>query len=183
MNVFVSYLKKLVISLGSIIRADDYYALIIHPYMASYYSRNGAYRYLGFNQFNSVETMEANDSDFVNRAYSYPQAIYKSDIEFSNQIIENLESNKDRNNFIFAVSVQTHAPFGGNKNSNYNVTYTGDKSTRKSTLEEFNGYLRNLKETDDSLRILMDYLKTREKETIVGILWRSSAKIRNVPIC
>ncbi|WP_162474078.1 sulfatase-like hydrolase/transferase [endosymbiont 'TC1' of Trimyema compressum] len=43
----------------------------------------------------------------------------------------------------------------------------GDKSTRKSTLEEFNGYLRNLKETDDSLRILMDYLKTRDKETIV----------------
>ena len=42
MNVFVSYLKKPVISLGSILRADNYYALSLHPYMASYYSRNRA---------------------------------------------------------------------------------------------------------------------------------------------
>lgn len=167
MNIFVSYLRKPVISLGSILRADDYYSLGLHPYIPSFYSRNMAYDYLGFNQFDFLDTMEANDKDFVNRAYSSPQDIYASDIELSNQIKESLEKNPERNNFIFAISIQTHAPFNSSKDSKYNVTYTGDKSSQKSTLEEFNGYISNLKETDDSLRILLEYLKTREKETLV----------------
>ena len=166
-NIFLNYLKNPIISLGSILRANDYYALSLHPYMANYYNRNVVYKYLGFNQFNSLEVMKVNDYNFANRAYSYHRATYVSDIELSNQIIENLKNNRDRNNFIFAISVQTHVPFVLNKNLSYNVIYTGDKSTQKSTLEEFNGYLRNLKETDDSLRVLIEYLKARDKYTIV----------------
>ncbi|WP_162473783.1 hypothetical protein [endosymbiont 'TC1' of Trimyema compressum] len=45
-------------------------------------------------------------------------------------ILENIDNNKKSGEkpdiiYIQAVSVQTHAPFGANKNPNYNVTYTG----------------------------------------------------------
>ena len=90
-NIYAKYINEPMISMGSILRNQGYYSLVIHPYMESFYSRTKNYQYLGFNRFDSIESMRAADPDFNERAYSYEGAEYPSDRELVHQIITDLE--------------------------------------------------------------------------------------------
>ncbi len=166
-NIFASYINDPMISIGSILRNQGYYALALHPYMESFYSRTKNYRYLGFNRFDSIESMRAADPEFDERAYSYEGAEYPSDRELVHQIISNLEAQQGEDTFIFAVSVQIHIPFENYADSEYYIEYTGDQYTDPDEIKEIEGYASNLRETDAALQTLVEYLEQRDKETIL----------------
>lgn len=166
-NVYASYIDRPMISLGSILRQQGYYSLVMHPYLEMFYNRTDNYRYLGFNRFDSIESMRAADPDFDQHAYSYEGSAYPSDRELVNQIITNLEQGEDRDNFIFAISVQIHIPFDQYADSEYYVSYTGDEYSDPEQIKEIEGYASNLRETDSALQMLVEYLQQRDKETIV----------------
>lgn len=166
-NIFAQYINEPMISLGSILRNQGYYSLALHPYKESFYSRTQNYDYLGFNRFDSIESMRAADAGFDERAYSYVGSEYPSDRELVHQIITNLEVQEDEDNFIFAISVQIHIPFDNYADSDYYVEYTGSEYTTAEKIKEIEGYASNLRETDAALQTLVEYLQQRDKETIL----------------
>ena len=131
-NIYAKYINEPMISMGSILRNQGYYSLVIHPYMESFYSRTKNYQYLGFNRFDSIESMRAADPDFNERAYSYEGAEYPSDRELVHQIITDLEAQEGQDTFIFAISVQIHIPFENYADSEYYTSATNTQMKRKS---------------------------------------------------
>ena len=166
-NIYAKYINEPMISMGSILRNQGYYSLVIHPYMESFYSRTKNYQYLGFNRFDSIESMRAADPDFNERAYSYEGAEYPSDRELVHQIITDLEAQEGQDTFIFAISVQIHIPFENYADSEYYVEYIGNEYTDEEEIKEIEGYASNLRETDSALQTLVEYLQQRDKETIL----------------
>ena len=166
-NIFARYINEPMISLGSILRNQGYYSLVLHPYLEQFYNRTDNYDYLGFNRFDSIESMRAADPDFAQHAYSYEGSEYPSDRELVHQIITNLEAQQEQDNFIFAISVQIHIPFDNYADSDFYVSYTGDKYTDPAQIKEIEGYASNLRETDAALQSLVEYLEQRDKETIL----------------
>ena len=165
MTVYSGYLNKPTISMGSILRDQGYYSYLLHPFLGDFYKRNQIYSLLGFNEFDSLESMVADDPEIYNRGLAYPGAMYINDLELTNQIINKLEKNEEKPKFIFAVSMQGHVPYGGPEE--YAISYTGSDIENPEYLEEFNGYLTSLRATDESIKELIEYLKNREKPSIV----------------
>ena len=179
MTVYSGYLNKPTISMGSILREQGYYSYLLHPFLGDFYKRNQVYSLLGFNEFDSLETMTADDPEMSNRGLAYPGALYISDIELTNQIIKKLEKNEENPKFIFAVTMQGHIPYGGPEE--YAISYTGNDIENPEYLEEFNGYLTSLRATDESIKDLIEYLENREKPAIVAFYGdhQPSLKFRN----
>ncbi|WP_172793099.1 LTA synthase family protein [endosymbiont 'TC1' of Trimyema compressum] len=180
MTVFSGYLNKPTISLGSILREQGYYSYLLHPFFGNFYKRNQVYRLLGFNEFDSLETMVDNDPTIYERGLAYPGSQYINDIELTNQIINRLEKNENAPKFIFAVTMQGHVPYGGPEK--YAITYNGNDIENPEYLEEFNSYLTSLRATDESIKELIEYLGNREKPSIVAFYGdhQPSLKFRNL---
>lgn len=148
------------ISLGSVLREQGYYSLFMHPFLPDYYNRDKALYELGFNQYMSQNDLLLSDSQV-----EYTQ--YMSDIGLNESIIAQLEQNPNRQNFIMAVSMQNHTPF---INEGYELPYHVyyEEGIIPTDYEDiFTAYLSKLRYTDDSLRLLVDYLRTREKPTML----------------
>jgi phosphoglycerol transferase MdoB-like AlkP superfamily enzyme len=82
-----------------------YETTAIHPFHATFWRRNQAYQWLGFDSFLSI-------SDFPDSAYDGP---YISDNAVC-QKIGNLLQDSDRPRFIFAVTMENHGPWSFDRN-------------------------------------------------------------------
>jgi phosphoglycerol transferase MdoB-like AlkP superfamily enzyme len=81
------------------VRRAGYSALGIHPNVASFWSRDTAYPYLGFEEFL--------DFDLFKR--SKRSGYYVADAELTKKLKEQIEDNKKQ--FIFAISMENHGPW------------------------------------------------------------------------
>lgn len=166
-TVFANYMSKPTISVGSILRNDGYESTLIHPFHSSFYSRNVAYKLLGFNTFYGLEYLE--NQPTVENDIRYWDSIksYMSDSLLNEFIIDELEKEGPENKFIFTSTMQNHTPFRTPEGYEDSVTYLGNGIADEDTLAKYNKYLCNLRATDDAIKELITYLENREKPTIL----------------
>lgn len=162
-NMFTDIVQKPLMGLGWILHSQGYETSAIHPFNTEYYRRDAVYQMVGFDKFAGLESLEKNDSEFHANAFT-ERDIYANDIELTNQIIKQLELKKQGNTFVFAISMQNHMPYA-NQYPGYEIEYKGEGNPR--AVQEFSNFLSGLRKTDQSLQNLIEYLRTREKETIV----------------
>jgi len=144
---YASYFKNL-----------GYDTVALHTYYKSFFNRDSAFYNLGFDIFKDVDSLE------TQKEYS---SVFVSDDTFMNEIIFELEKQRDSSLFLFGITMGNHGLYGGKyKDSDIAVRVKSEYMTDEDIMILEN-LSQGLYEFDMSLKKLYDYVNSREKETIV----------------
>ena len=145
-NSYVWYFKE-----------QGYRTEAMHPLYGTFYNRNTSNASLGFDDY-----------------YNYDNYFKKIDTEkvgdkkFFDEIIKNYEKYRDKNipYFNFSVTYQNHGPY--NSEDEYEREYFFEQGTYdKEIYNTVNSYLTGIKNTNESLKYLINYFDNEEEPTII----------------
>ena len=155
---FRLYLRKPTSSVVSTFRDNGYATTMIHPYLENFWSRKRVVPNLGFEEFVSLESMK----------HTKIRGHFVSDDELVSEAIDVLERKSRKPNFLYLLSIQNHFPFNADRYDGCDDTVEV-KSNLLSNDEigTLNSYSTAVHDSDKSLKRLIDFLKTRNKPTIV----------------
>lgn len=154
--IYPNEIKEPLMSLASILRKQDYKTKAIHSYVNWYWDRQKVYKYLGFDDFISVEY-------FNNPEY---KGFFVSDEYVTDKIIEELE-NEEESTFIFAVTMQNHGPYNDNRYKDFDLDIGVNNELDVETLQMLNTFSQGIYDADKALGKLTNYIDNIDEPTIV----------------
>lgn len=149
---YQQYIKSKSYSLATTLKLQGYYTNAIHPWYGSGYRRNAVYPLLGFDSFESIETL--NDLEYL-RTYPTDLSTYKSVIKK----FEEKESSTPL--FEFILTMQNHS---GYDLPGFNSTIFLNEIDDCPNVEQ---YLSLIRESDYALEYLINYFKNYNEKTII----------------
>lgn len=152
---YQQHIKNDIRSLPRFLKEKGYYTTAIHNNVPQFWNREKVYPFMGFDRFWDIK-------DFKNPTM---YGNWMSDKDLTDKVIEALEEDKGKpNNFVFAVTVQNHAPYDTPAEVE-DIDVKGDLSEADLTLMK--KYVRGISVSDQELYRLYEYLKEREKPTVL----------------
>ncbi|CAD9226532.1 Capsular polysaccharide biosynthesis protein WcbQ [Burkholderia cenocepacia] len=151
------FVRNKIASLASWFDRCGYDTVAIHPYYADFFGRDRVFPLLGFARFLDIRHFAA-----ASRA-----GPYVADAAVSESIIAELEAAGDGlPRFVFAMTMENHGPL------HLEQVLPGESSSRHTLGEDaswrdLTAYLRHIEHADAMVGRLIDYLRTRKRETIV----------------
>lgn len=156
------YAKSAVPSCVAAYQQKGYKTLALHPYDKAFYTRNLAYPYIGFDEFYGYEELR----DQIGKENVTFERGYFSDDSFADAIIAQLEENKEDPTFLFALSMENHQAFKPLKDEEYEIT-AQSTVLEGELLKTVNTYAQGVYHASKALEKLVNYIDSREKETIL----------------
>ncbi|NTI61798.1 LTA synthase family protein [Agrobacterium rhizogenes] len=154
---YQQYVRKPMPSLATFFRGQGYAARALHPFSGWFWNRNEVYKAFGFEEFHTEDTMPPMEK----------RGIFASDDSLIKEIMHEGDE-MDRPFFFFAVTLQGHGPYEPNRYAENTVDIKGDLTDAdRDTLAT---YAQGVHESDQSLKMLMDWASKRDRETII-VLW------------
>lgn len=153
---YQQYVRKPIPSLATFFRAEGYTARAIHPFSGWFWNRSAVYKAFGFQTFKDVDKMPplAKRGNFT------------SDEALTKEIIRQADAQEDPF-FFFTVTLQGHGPYDDGRYTKTDVAVEGKLDARDNRM--LASYAQGVKEADESLKMLMDWAKTRDRETIIVV--------------
>ena len=151
---YQQYIRNPIPSLATFFRGEGYVSRAIHPFQGWFWNRTAVYKAFGFDMFRSEENMPAMQK----------RGIFASDESLTKEIIRQAEEVEDPF-FFFAVTLQGHGPYEANRYAKNTIKVEGDLP--EADRQVLATYAQGVKEADDSLKMLMDWAKERDRETII----------------
>lgn len=149
---YQQYIRKPSYSLAKTLKAQGYTANAIHPWYGSGYRRNAVYPLLGFDSFESLETL--NDLEYIRK--------YPTDLSTYKEIIKQFENKGETEKiFNFTVTMQNHS---GYDLEGYDSTVFLTDIENCPRVEQ---YLSVMKESDKALEYLINYFENYDEKTII----------------
>lgn len=153
------YLTKDTESYVSNYKNQGYNTFALHTYLGKFYMRNVAYPYIGFDEFISQDEVYENYEVTTRRGYI-------TDDTFMNVLIDKLEQNPDKPNFIFGITMENHQAYKKSEPSDIIVDVKNEKLSQ-DVLDSVVTYTQGVYYADLSLKKLVDYIDSREKPTVL----------------
>ncbi|KQS98299.1 MULTISPECIES: LTA synthase family protein [unclassified Rhizobium] len=151
---YQQYIRNPIPSLATFFRGEGYVARAVHPFQKWFWNRSAVYKAFGFEQFKSEENMPVMQK----------RGIFASDESLTKEIIRQADQLRDPF-FFFTVTLQGHGPYEANRYAKNTIKVEGNlPEVDRQVLAT---YAQGIKEADDSLKMLMDWAKERDRETIV----------------
>lgn len=149
-------------SFAQYLKEEGYSTVAIHGYYERMWSRNTAYPRLGLDDFISIEDMQDPDK----------RRGFVSDMEMTEQIIEQYESRKDDGPvFVHAVTMQNHTTYDeGKYPAEELVNIVEHPGLTDKTLVQLQDFATGIYEADAALGALTDYFSQVEEPTII-VFW------------
>ncbi|MGL4624120.1 MAG: LTA synthase family protein [Culicoidibacterales bacterium] len=151
-------------SLPQLLASYGYQNTSIHSYTGWFWNRESVHKNLGFEQL-------LDETTFVDPTMVGP---YISDQDFMDKIIETFETNKaadpTRPQFIFGISMQNHAPYGGEDKSigdESPIAITESEGLDAESVEVLEDYAQSTYLSDLALKNLLAYFEAQDEPTIV----------------
>jgi phosphoglycerol transferase MdoB-like AlkP superfamily enzyme len=153
---YQQYVRKPIPSLATFFRAEGYTARAIHPFSGWFWNRNSVYKAFGFETFKDVDKMPplAKRGNFT------------SDEALTKEIIRQADLQEDPF-FFFTVTLQGHGPYDDGRYAKTDIKVDGKLDARDNRM--LASYAQGVKEADNSLKMLMDWAKDRDRETIIVV--------------
>ncbi|MDX0542624.1 sulfatase-like hydrolase/transferase [Sinorhizobium medicae] len=151
---YQQYIRNPIPSLATFFRSEGYVSRAIHPFQGWFWNRNAVYKAFGFDMFKSEENMPP----------MAKRGIFASDESLTKEIIRQADELEDPF-FFFAVTLQGHGPYEANRYAKNTIKVEGELSD--ADRQVLATYAQGVKEADDSLKMLMDWAKERDRETII----------------
>ncbi|MVP00209.1 sulfatase-like hydrolase/transferase [Paenibacillus lutrae] len=147
------YMNRRVDSLASILARQGYQTASVNPFHNWFFNSRNVYQNFGFSKFISSEYFEAE----YNGPYLQDKAVMK-------KIIEQTDTSAGPD-FVFANTMENHAPFTPDKFAKNSIKVSGDfPEDTKGMLESLAQGVRN---TDEALKMLVEHYEKKGEPTIV----------------
>ncbi|ALC88772.1 hypothetical protein AM500_02380 [Bacillus sp. FJAT-18017] len=157
---YKNLIKEPVPALPHTLRDAGYETTALHMYHNWYYNRDEVYRLLGFDRFVSLEFFSKPVKDMM----------YYRDDELMNEILRQVKE-REKPNFIFAVTMQNHGPYRTDAKKFYATMEASLKEEGKSFSPESENilefYADNLVEADKQLGRLTEALQNLGEPSVV----------------
>ncbi|WP_244616120.1 LTA synthase family protein [Rhizobium sp. RU20A] len=151
---YQQYIRDPIPSMATFFKGEGYVSRAIHPFQSWFWNRSAVYKAFGFDTFRSEEKLPAMTK----------RGIFTSDEALTKEIIRQADQMEDPF-FFFTVTLQGHGPYEPNRYAENTIKVEGDlPAADRQVLET---YTQGVKEADDSLKLLMDWAKDRDRETII----------------
>ncbi|MEV2866891.1 sulfatase-like hydrolase/transferase [Paenibacillus larvae] len=153
---YIQYVNHEVDSLAGIFARKGYNTTAVNPFHNWFYNSRTVYKNFGFHNFIS--------SEFFTPDYKGP---YLSDKSVTDKIIEAAD-NSDKPSFIFANTMQNHAPFDKDRyssNGGNTFTVSGDMSQESRDILET--YTTGIHDSDKMIKTLTDHFTQKGEPTII----------------
>ncbi|MGL6009006.1 MAG: LTA synthase family protein [Culicoidibacterales bacterium] len=151
-------------SLPQLLASYGYQNTSLHSYSGWFWNRESVHKSLGFERF-------LDETTFVDPTLVGP---YISDADFINKVIETFETNKaadaDKPQFIFGISMQNHAPYGGESKSisaDVPIEIIDAPGLDSESIEELEDYAQSTYLSDKALQTLLEYFETVDEPTVI----------------
>lgn len=142
-------------SIVSILKANDYRTVAIHPFSNTFFKRNQVFKWMGFDDITFKD-------DMVDPTY---EGQYISDKYVYDLAIEKYEQNKEQPFFAHIVTMQNHGSYDYEyKKHGISILNSGLSDSATQAVET---YANLIKEADQSLEYLIDYFENEERPTII----------------
>ena len=143
----------------SLLQNQGYHTVAIHPFVKSFYARDTAYGYLGFDDFYGEEEIAA-----------MPSITFKhnhiSDDTFADAIIKQLETTKAAPSFIFGISMENHQPYTNLNPNEVQISVEND-ALSEADLAMVTTFTQGIYDMNLALAKLVDYIDKRDRDTIL----------------
>lgn len=153
---YQQYVRDPIPSLATFFRGEGYTARAIHPFAGWFWNRTSVYKSFGFETFRTEETMPTMPK----------RGIFTSDEGLTKELIRQADAQTDPF-FFFTVTLQGHGPYEANRYSKNTIKVDGNLPY--ADRQVLSTYAQGVKEADDSLKMLMDWAKNRDRETIIVV--------------
>lgn len=154
---YLQYINKPTPSLAGYFAGQGYKSLAIHSYEGWFWKRDEVYKQLGFAEFKSKD-------QFVDPVYKGP---YIADTEVAQSIIDATEK-ADEPVFIYAVTMQNHAPYTDPERYGENGnTIKVEGSLTDEAKDMLETYSQGAYDADQSLKMLIDYYAQSDEPTYI----------------
>lgn len=159
-SVYTFYVNDTVESaLPYLYAQEGYRTVALHPFDEEWWDRSEKYPLLGFQEFYSQDDFDPSTTSYVRR--------YISDLSTFHMITDIYDSSEDPL-FLFCVTMQNHADFSARyDNMAYNITIEGLLNEDGEHFTYAENYLSLIRESDDALQYLINYLSESDEPTIV----------------
>lgn len=151
---YQQYIRRPIPSLATFFRSEGYSSIALHPFQPWFWNRSEVYKSLGFDEFRSEETLPAMEK----------RGMFASDAALTSEIMQTVDA-ADKPLFLFAVTLQGHGPYEPNRYGRNTIGIAGPLS--ESATASLSTYSQGVAEADESFARLIDWAKTRERDTIV----------------
>lgn len=151
---YQQYIRNPIPSLATFFRSEGYVSRAIHPFQGWFWNRTAVYNAFGFDGFRSEENLPAMQK----------RGIFASDESLTKEIIRQADAMEDPF-FFFTVTLQGHGPYEPNRYAKNTIKVEGNLP--EGDRQVLATYAQGIKEADDSLKVLMDWAKKRDRETII----------------
>lgn len=128
----------------------------VHNNTATFYGRNKVFSNLGFDSFTSVE--------YMNNITLNPNGWAKDDV-MVDEILKTLDDNKNKSDFTFGITVQSHGKYNDVKTDSKDPVKVYNAPTGKE--ESYEYYVNEINEVDQMIGKLVYALGKREKPTVL----------------
>lgn len=150
-------------SIAHFLNSKGYNTVAMHPNTGSYYRREKIYPYLGFQR-----TIFGNEFE-----QDVARSWFISDNSVVDKIIEVYSQNKINNEnpqFIFAVTIQNHQPYGVESSIKNDVSSFESENLGEDIIKGLEDFSAGINLSSDALGKLIDYFSNCDEPTIV-IYW------------
>lgn len=144
-------------SVVSTLSSQGYETHAIHNFQGNFYNRNKAFARLGFGDFTSKEYMEG---------YEINERGWVKDTILTKYIKRALESTEG-SDLVYTISVQGHSSYPTNVSDYDYFPIKVESTLEKSAANQIYYYANQLKETDNFIGELVEYVDSLEEDTIV----------------
>lgn len=128
----------------------------VHNNTATFYGRNKVFSNLGFDSFTSVE--------YMNNITLNPNGWAKDDV-MVDEILKTLDDNKNKSDFTFGITVQSHGKYNDVKTDSTDPVKVYNAPEGKE--ESYEYYVNEINEVDQMIGKLVYALGKREKPTVL----------------
>ena len=128
----------------------------VHNNTATFYGRNKVFSNLGFDSFTSVE--------YMNNITLNPNGWAKDDV-MVDEILKTLDDNKNKSDFTFGITVQSHGKYNDVKTDSKDPVKVYNAPAGKE--ESYEYYVNEINEVDQMIGKLVYALGKREKPTVL----------------
>ncbi|MCR5528000.1 MAG: LTA synthase family protein [Saccharofermentans sp.] len=157
-SVYSLYVNSPIDALPQIYRDNGYRTVALHSFDGSWWDRQDKYPMLGFDEFITRDDFDPN-CEYVRR-YISDRATF--------EMLTSIYEESEEPLFLFCVTMQNHADFADHyDNMHYDIHVTNPVSPTGEPFNYADNYLSLLRESDDALEYLIEYLRTSDEPTIV----------------
>ncbi|WP_395517104.1 LTA synthase family protein [Pseudorhizobium flavum] len=151
---YQQYIRRPLPSLARFFRDKGYEAVALHPFEGWFWNRENVYRHLGFDRFLAQDALPELEK---RGRFASDEALIDQIMRIGDESVGPL--------FLFAVTLQGHGPYEATRYPSENVELASTLSA--AATQQVGTFAEGVREADSSLTRLMEWAKTRPRETII----------------